>query len=358
MKIVFLLNNMDFGGAERTVLALSNYLRSRHEVTILCMQGPCAYDVPDNVRVVNLNICNQFNNVIGRVKNALLRTIAIRNAVSRLKPDVVFCIMGINAKYLTSAIRRNYSLIVSERSNPKYYDEKTRRKLRNIYSKCDGIVFQTDRVCSLYEDIESSKKIVIPNAISNPLVYELNWNGRNAKRVVAVGRLVFEKDYPTLIEAFNIFIKNHEGYILEIYGSGPDENKIKELVENLGLKGMIRLEGSRNDALTCAAKAACYVLSSVCEGMPNTLLEAMGIGMPCVATDCEYGPAELIENGENGLLVECGSPEKLAEAMAKMVDDTEFAERCAENARRIRYTHSLVNVGKAYEDFFLFKQLI
>ncbi len=352
MKIVFLLNKLDVGGAERTVLALAEYFKKNNEIFIMCMSESVAYDIPDGIRIVNLGINDVFESGYERLKNAFIRTFCIRKAIRKINPDVVYCIMGINAKYLLGDFDRNYKLIVSERSNPKAYDKQTSKWLKRIYRKCDGIVFQTKRVCDLYPDIPKNKKIVIPNAVSNMDAYALHWQGRGSKRISAIGRLVAEKDYPTLIKAFSIFLRNHNDYILEIYGDGNERARIQDLINAKGLEKSIVLMGSRSDALECASKTECYVLSSVCEGMPNTLIEAMAIGMPCVSTDCEYGPAELIENGKNGLLVECNSPEKLAEALSKMTDDILFAEICAKAATSILEVQNIENIGQKYSSFF------
>ena len=352
MKIVFLLNTMDFGGAERTVLALADYFKNDYDVSILCMSGSSAFEIPEGINLINLNIKDSFNNGIERIINAFSRTLSIRKTIRQINPDIVYCIMGINAKYLIGDFNRKYKLFVSERSNPKLYDEKTKKWLNRIYNKCDGIVFQTKRVSDLYPDLPDGKKTIIPNAVSNKAAYELSWEGRGSKRISAIGRLVTEKDYPTLLEAFSIFLKDHKDYVLEIYGDGDERSKIQGIINDKGLDQAVVLKGSRPDALECASQTECYVLSSICEGMPNTLMEAMAIGMPCVSTDCEYGPAELIVNEKNGLLVECKAPEQLAMSLSRMTDDDEFASKCSANAFKDLKKHSILSIGIKYKEFF------
>jgi glycosyltransferase involved in cell wall biosynthesis len=109
--------------------------------------------------------------------------------------------------------------------------------------------------------------------------------------------------------------------------------------------------GVAKDAVLKIADSSVYVMSSKFEGMPNALMEAMAIGLPCVSTDCPNGPAELIENGVNGLLVPVGDVEALSEAIIKMIEDREFAERCGKNARKILETHSIDQKAKEYAEY-------
>ena len=109
--------------------------------------------------------------------------------------------------------------------------------------------------------------------------------------------------------------------------------------------------GTCPDAIVKVADSACYAMSSLFEGMPNALMEAMAVGLPCVCTDCPNGPAELIENEKNGLLVPMEDENALAGAILRMIEDKPFAEKCGKNASKIKETHSMDTNGKQYLNY-------
>ena len=112
-------------------------------------------------------------------------------------------------------------------------------------------------------------------------------------------------------KAFKKISIAHPELTLEIFGNGPDEDKLKLLASKLGILDKVSFMGVHKDAVLQVADSSCYVMSSFFEGMPNALMEAMAIGLPCVSTDCPNGPSELISNGENGLLVSVGNRQKI-----------------------------------------------
>ena len=195
--------------------------------------------------------------------------------------------------------------------------------------------------------------MVIPNAVGNDIAYEFDKPCENrSKKIVALGRLVLQKDYPTLIDAFNLVYKNHSDYALEIYGGGAEEDKLKEYASQTHASAAIAFMGARQDALRCMYDASCYVLSSISEGMPNALMEAMAIGLPCVSTDCPNGPSDLIVPDENGVLVEMKNPRQMAQAIERCITDKAYAEKIAHNATNIKQTNSIENICGRFFDYF------
>ena len=112
------------------------------------------------------------------------------------------------------------------------------------------------------------------------------------KAITAMGRLTYQKDYPTLIKAFGNFYNRHPDYKLEIYGFGDEKKSLCCLTHDMGLDDCVKFEGAVKDAILKVASSSCYVMSSIYEGMPNALMEALAVGTPCVSTDCLFGPAE------------------------------------------------------------------
>lgn len=352
MEILFLTNTLGYGGAERTIVYLAEYLREHNDdVTILCLTDTVKYDVDAGIHLVKLGIPQNYSSISERAVHILQRFVRVNREIRRRKPDIVVCMISLSACYL-SQWKRSYKLVVSERANPLEYGRKRGKKVVRIYKIADGIIFQTQAVSNLYPKIAKRKKVVIPNAVGNRYALNTVWQGKESKRIAAVGRLADAKDYPVMIRAFSIFRETHPHYELGIYGDGPLERGLKELAAELDLDGAVHFRGSRSDALKCVSKAACYVLSSKREGMPNTLLEAMAIGMPCISTDCAFGPRELIQNEHNGLLVPVGDEQALADGIARLVDDKAFAKMCGVHARNIADTNSVNTICAEYRKLF------
>ncbi len=353
MKVVFLIGSLEFGGAERTVLYLSSYLAEHgDEVTVYAMTNSVNYMLNPKVKIVYGNLPTEHNSCLRRYVNIAQRTIAINHAIRKERPELVFCIMASMAKYLMVDKCRKYKLIVSERTNPKYLPSWQFELEKKIFKKADGIIFQTERVKENFRGLTEGKSTVIPNAVGNEYVTEAEWKADGRKTVAAIGRLSREKDYPVMIKAFRHFLSTHPGFTLEIYGVGREKEIIERCISEYGLENKVMMQGVRQDAIKEISDARCYLMTSVCEGMPNTLMEAMAIGMPCISTDCEYGPAELIKDGENGLLVPVGDVEAISKAISKMVDDRKFAEKCGRNAGKIRETNSIEKICLRYKAYF------
>ena len=151
---------------------------------------------------------------------------------------------------------------------------------------------------------------------------------------------------------FKKVLKKHPDYILKFYGDGPDEEKMKEYAASLDIDKSVVFCGVSKQVLKDISKSEIFVLSSDYEGIPNALLEAMSIGLPCVSTDCSPGGARmLINSGENGLIVPCGDASALADAICKMIEDRDFAIKCGKEALKVRERFSKEKILDAWENY-------
>jgi glycosyltransferase involved in cell wall biosynthesis len=150
--------------------------------------------------------------------------------------------------------------------------------------------------------------------------------------VVALGRLVPVKDHGTLLRAFGI-LRQRRPVRLILFGEGPERPRLERLIEDLRLSADVALPGFCSRPAAALSRAAAYVLSSRVESLSNTLIEALACGVPAVATDCPCGPREVLEGGRYGSLVSCGSPEQLAAAVHRTLDETPARERLKNRAR-------------------------
>lgn len=360
MKVCFLLSDLRCGGAERTIAYLSDWgVNNGYEIDVV-LYGSHGdfYKLDSRVNIFRLNYDMQVkkNNILNKMiaygKSKKIISEKFKEYFMYNKPDLVFCVLYHSLLY-TSKIRKWVPIVGSERSTPKLKSKMTMVIRNSLYKKVEGMIYQTQRAEGYFKRILKCKSVVIPNAVGNELIQKVKYDDKKTiNKISAVGSLKLEKDYETLIRAFEIFSKTHASYELEIYGSGQCESALKKLAEDLCVSSKVFFRGADLNALEKIANAKCYVLSSVAEGMPNALMEAMAIGMPCVATDCETGPAELIDNNKNGLLVPIRDVDQLSEAMSKMVDDREFALMCGKNASNIKETNKKELICKKYYDFF------
>jgi GalNAc-alpha-(1->4)-GalNAc-alpha-(1->3)-diNAcBac-PP-undecaprenol alpha-1,4-N-acetyl-D-galactosaminyltransferase len=165
------------------------------------------------------------------------------------------------------------------------------------------------------------------------------------KRIMAMGRLVGDKQFDLLIDAFGGVASAYADWDLWIWGEGPDRNALAQRIAARGLTDRVRLAGRTESPWDELARAQLFVLSSAVEGFPNVLLEAMALGLPCVAFDCPSGPAEMTRQGKDALLVPAGDVEGLRQTLARMMSDPALrrilGERAAVSVRR-RYALAAV----------------
>ena len=139
-----------------------------------------------------------------------------------------------------------------------------------------------------------------------------------------------------MLKAFQIFSEKHPDYTLKLYGRGSDEEQIKEWVESMGLSGKVRFMGLSTQPMQDIAVDGMFLITSDFEGISNSLLEAMAVGLPCVSTDHTPGGARLlITDHENGLLAPVEDAEKLADAMCEFAENPELAKKCGESAKDV-----------------------
>ena len=139
-----------------------------------------------------------------------------------------------------------------------------------------------------------------------------------------------------MLDAFKLFLTKHPEYVLKLYGKGADEVQIRQWVEDRGLVENVKFMGLTTKPMQDIASDGMFLITSDYEGISNSLLEAMAVGLPCVSTDHTPGGARLlIKDGENGLLAPIGNAEKLAEAMCRFAEDVELAKSCGEKAKEV-----------------------
>lgn len=350
MKICFIIQSLGTGGAERTVSYLANYgVNNGYEVDVVIYDEQF-YDLDEKVKIYKLNSAKPTKNPFIRMRNILSRKKQFRKYCQENKPDVIFCMLMGPIIY-TLNLKNKPKIIASERSNPKWIKSKHKKIIRSILlNHVDGMVLQTNKAKNFYKKLKCDK-VVIPNAIGNLEALTTSANVGKENKICAVGRLCAEKDYPTMLKAMCIVIQKYPNLQLEIYGTGVLENELLALIKELGLEQNVTLMGRHKDVIKKISTAHCFVMTSISEGMPNALMEAMAIGLPCISTDYGNGVEDLITNNVDGIVVSQGNEQQVADAIIKYIEDKDFALKCGQEAQKIKITNSLDNIAKQYFDF-------
>lgn len=358
MKIMFYYGSMNMGGAERVISSLANnFVKRGGEVSIMVTDSlPSGYALDERVRFVRQNAEACSSGLLNAIKNNLRRIELTRKYLREIHPDVVFCF---NINSLTIALLASLFLGIKtigfEPSNP-YRSQEGRfwKKMKQIASPfANGYIFSLEGVRKFYPLKTQKKSIVIPTGVFADTVPETVplLNQRNGKKICAVGRLHPVKGFDVLIHAFALFSKNFPEYTLHIYGEGDERTTLIEIIRQLNMESSVILEGYVDDIPQKLCENKIFVLSSFHEGMPNALIEAMACGLPCIATRCDFGPSELITDGENGLLVPVGDIEGMSKAMERIAMDSTFAESLARRALKIRETHSMKKISNQFYSY-------
>lgn len=337
MKYLFVATGMRFGGAERVMSILANEWYSRGEKVRFFLTGTPAessYPLSEGIKIVS-----SFQTAQEARFEQTVHIREIRKECLNWKPDVVVSFYNdICALTAIAIMGLNIPLIYSERNDPNKVNQRAVDKLyrKIVENKADKFVFQTEGAKKCYPDKVQRRSCVILNPLDTAS-FPIHDFANEEKKIVSVGRLETQKNQLLLIEAFSMIMDQISDFRLIIYGEGKLREKLENFIQQKGLQGRVFLPGAKSGIQDQIKNAALFVLSSDYEGIPNALIEAMAIGLPCVSTDCSPGGARvLIENEKNGLLVPCDDAEKLASAMIKMISDRELAKQCGENAYEIR----------------------
>ena len=332
---MFVIGVLSNGGAERVISVLAKELCDMgYEVDIVTIYGD-KNDYIDDERIHIHPLSHSF-------KNKALRSMEIIQKVRKLiKKREVEIVISFAAKINLYAILACFflktKLIVSERNDPYQNPENWFvRKLRDVlYRFSDGFVFQTKDAME-YFPVQIQKNGVI---ISNPIKSDLpHWDKNSSeKTIITACRLDKQKNLPMLIKAFATFQEEYPDYKLKIFGAGPLREKLLNQIDELKLKDKISLPGFSHSIHNEMVKSDLFIITSNYEGISNSMLEALAIGVPVISTDSPIGGAKMfIKNNENGLLIKVKDIDKLVIAMKNVLTDKNFAIRLSNEAVKIR----------------------
>lgn len=343
MKIVFVLPDMPGGGSERVVAMLANeYVNRGYQVAILLFAGnQVAYPLDKRVEVYIAGQASGGNPFI-----QVTRLLHMRRFYRKNKGCCIFsfCVRGSIFSVLAAA-GIPHRFLVSERNDPSRISE---QKLRDwSYRKAEKLFLQTDDMKKSFATDIQAKSVVIPNPVSSGMPEP--FQGERKKRIVSVGRLQPQKNHKLLIDAFAEFHNVYPDYELHIFGIGELEHDLIRQAENLHITDKVVLRGFSSNVQQEIWDSAMFVLSSDYEGISNSMIEALAMGVPVISTDCPVGGSRMyIENQVSGILTPVGDHKALAEAMVSIANDPEFARKLSINGAKIKEKYGLSKIADRF----------
>ena len=336
------------GGAERVISVLSTPFADHYDTVkvFTWITAPVFYQVDSRVELIDIERESGS-------KSILKKMVWFRKHIKKESPDLLLSFLyPWSMKVLMALAFTRVPIVVAERQDPRIVRGGWLTKsLRHIlYLRTKGILVQTEENKQYYRGALNNRTYAIYNPVS--LASEQIGKAIGAPKtdtIVTVGRLDPAKNHFLLIDAFGSFAQTHPGYHLSIYGDGPLRSTLEKYIEEKGLQDMVELKGAKKDVISHIVSAKAFVLSSKYEGMPNALIEAMCVGLPCISTKVS-GATELIRSGENGILID-DDAQQMANALSSIVEDVPFSESLAGNAVRLYEKVNLNTICKQWIDY-------
>ena len=350
MKIALLLPDAMLGGAQKVLIELAHELAIGNELQFIFLthNGALLKLLPNQVPVRFLSDAQELNAFqILLVYFRLCRLLDKNSLLTVVSTGTGTNLLACAARLF---VRFGARVVIREACSSKNSSSKTISVLKKLlYRFADGCIGVSDGVAEELAEITKSKVPVI--SIPNPVdagKLKLLAAQEDAELaafphtfILSVGRLVKQKNFALLVDAYSQlapFVPQH----LVLIGAGPLENAITKQIELLGLQGRVHLLGEKANPHPWFKRADAFVLSSESEGYPNVLLEALAHGLPVVATDCDFGPRQILADGRYGQLVPIGDALQLAEAIKGVLNGSLVSEPWDATA------FSIGNIANAY----------
>lgn len=332
-NVDFYISSLSGGGAEHVLINLaSSFSKMGNQVSITSLERRKQfYKIDDNIEVIRYDHTKD-NAIIGIIKDIISVRLQLK---SRIDTDVAVSFLGrTNIVLSIASMGMKKKVVICDRNNlARKYSKWVFLLLCMIYSLADELIVQTNEIVQVYPKF-LRKKIKV---LENPLDFEemdeqCIGEVEKTNTIISVGRLEHQKDYKTLIAAFSEVADEHKDWNVKIYGKGDMEGEIQKWIDQAGMTERITLCGVTHTPFLEMKKSKIFVLSSFFEGFPNVLCEAMYAGLPCIATACQSGPRDLIQDGENGLLVEVGNIHEMAEKLDLLMNSEKKRESLGKEA--------------------------
>lgn len=378
MKITFLtLDIFGMGGTIRTVLNVANYLvNNGYEVEIVSVlryrKEPFFYIDP-KIRIVVLHskLIKRVNkkglegkiiNFLDKSKSklihpddeghhhfSLLTDIKMYKYLKDIKEGVLISTRPSFNIFTAKYVNKNVVTIGQEHLNLSIYPKRLQKSIKKYYPKLNYLATLTDDDTLDYKKLFSNEKIQIVKLTNSIPPFESKLSNLEDKTILAAGRLVPQKGFDLLIEAFAKIVDKAPDWKVKIFGAGKDKEMLQDMIAERHLYNNVLLMGPTQEIEKELTRSSIYALSSRFEGFGMVIVEAMQCGVPVVSFDCPKGPGEIIAHNEDGILVEDGNIDAFADALLELIEDKnkriKFGEKAVENVKR----YTIDEIGKQWD---------
>ncbi|MFJ9041378.1 glycosyltransferase family 4 protein [Streptomyces sp. NPDC102406] len=375
MQLSFLIHNAyGIGGTIRTTYNLANTLAEQHDVEVVSVfrhREEPVFAVDPRVRLRHLVDIRKdsagyegddprfkkpaavFPRQEGRyAQYSALTDRRIAEHLATVDADVVVGTRpGLNV-HLVRQTRRGPLRVGQEHLTLDTHSAGLRRRLRGVYPRLDALTTTTEADARAYREkmrLPGVRVAAMPNPVPAPAVAPADGTG---KWVVAAGRLAPVKRYDLLIRAFDKVRAERPDWRLRIYGGGKQKDKLRRLIDQLGLYNHVFLMGTAHPLEPEWTKGSVAAVTSTFESFGMTIVEAMRCGLPVVSTDCPHGPGEIIDNGVDGRLVEVGNVDAIAAGLLELINDDALRRQMAARALTHSARFDPARIAERYEDLF------
>ena len=341
------------GGVERVLTLKANYFAEHfgYDITIILTEGkdkPLFYPLSKRIKIVNLDVnfeelwtCSFVKKVFVYLSKQRIFKKRLTAELMRIRPDITVSLLRREINFINDI--KDGSKKIGElhvnRANYRNFEEGDANFLKNLFAKFWMLSLvshlkQLDKFIVLTEEDKASwTELSNVEVIPDPLAFDVaEVSPLKAKRVIAVGRYVYQKGFDLLLQAWAKIEKQFPDWELAIYGMG-DRSPYDNLAKQLGVDmNRCHLNGSTQNIRKEYLESSLFVFSSRFEGFGMVLIEAMACGLPVVSFDCPCGPKDIVSHDEDGLLVPSGDIDKLANAMSQLMDSYELRHQMAKNA--------------------------
>lgn len=341
------------GGVERVLTLKANYFAEHfgYDITIVLTEGkdkPLFYPLSNKINIVNLDVnfeelwtCSFVKKVFVYLSKQRIFKQRLTAELMRIRPDITISLLRREINFINDI--KDGSKKIGElhvnRANYRNFEEGDANFLKNLFAKfwmrsLVSHLKQLDKFIVLTEEDKASwTELSNVEVIPDPLAFDITEvSPLKAKRVIAVGRYVYQKGFDLLLQAWAKIEKHFPDWELAIYGMG-DRSPYENLARQLGVDmNRCHLNGSTQNIKKEYLESSLFVFSSRFEGFGMVLIEAMACGLPVVSFDCPCGPKDIVCHDEDGLLVPSGDIYKLANAMSQLMDSYELRHQMAKNA--------------------------
>lgn len=372
MKIVYCLNSISYiGGTEKVVVIKANALaETGNEVHIVVTEkggeNPLVPLSP-KVKLTNLDVNYYEDDCKGRLyvlKGIFVKRLRhkrrLKKALEQIKPDIVISV-GQCEKYFLPTIKGDFATVREFHYAMNY-------RMQHAHSLFDRILAaggdfmdriylrRYDRVVLLTEEDRNTNMRSLSNVsvIPNPLTLCSCEQAAllEEKKIISIGRLERQKNYSSLLRAFRLVADKHPDWSLEIYGEGSLRVELEKTAMDLGLSPEKIFKGASRDVAKVLCTGSVFVLSSLYEGFPLVLLEAMCCGIPVVCYSCPCGPKDVITEGRDGFLVPLGDESALAERIIYLIEHPDTRRTMGSEARKTSKEYGIENVVSKWNALF------